>query len=168
MCTKRIYKVAGMGAGLSLPYRIAYANQLSGDFLGEQSQTNVVSTAFSMKAVESNAIVKWIENLSTFILVVYVLLMVATIILGAFAISTGGEKGALMEFLKNIPFIGESVSKNANDGDRDPLVFAKNMLLSTFKTTLVVVLAWASVRIIISIALWVASNMAQVTSETGA
>jgi hypothetical protein len=166
MCTKRIYKVAGMGAGLSLPYRIAYANQLSGDFLGEQSQTNVVSTAFSMKAVESNAIVKWIENLSTFILVVNVLLMVATIILGVFAISTGGEKGALMELLKNIPFIGASVSKNATDGD--PLVFAKNMLLSTFKTTLVVVLAWASVRIIISIALWVASNMAQVTSETGA
>jgi hypothetical protein len=166
MCTKRIYKVAGMGAGLSLPYRIAYANQLSGDFLGGQSQTNVVSTAFSINAANSNAIVKWIEGLSTFILVVYVLLMVSTIILGAFAISTGGGSGALMGLLKNIPFIGDSVAKNATDSD--PLEFAKKMLLSTFKTTLVVVLAWASVRIIISIALWVASNMAQVTSETGA
>jgi hypothetical protein len=179
---KRMAATLGTAAGLASPATIAgvaLASVKGIDITSAPDGNDMVEGAVGVKGIDAGTIMQWIQNLTTFLLIVYVLLIVAAIVIGAIVIGTGGGdksggSGAgaprspqggggdkdhpLMTILSNIPFIGDVASAQISACGGELLTYVKNVLMETFKTTLVVVLAWVGVQLIIQIALLVASN----------
>jgi hypothetical protein len=151
-----------------------------------------VESAIDVQPVTAESIAGWIDKLAMFLLVVYVLLIVAGLVASVVVISAekpprqgrspngqfdhkNSTTGLPMtDLLLNVPFIG-GIFKSILDDDqlspKDPtskwnlMAVAEKFLMETFKTTLVVVLAWVSVKVIISIVLFVSSNAVSITGR---
>jgi hypothetical protein len=170
-----IYRTAGRAAGIAGGFSaLAFSPvALAVDKISLDNKDGgaMVKEAIGVEGVNAETIMGWIQNLTTFLLVVYVLLIVAAIIIGAILIGTSAEKddleknNPLYKVLGAIPFIGP-VAQAQIKGDKtlDLLQFAKGVLMETFKTTLVIVLAWVIVTVIIQVALFVGNNAQSVVS----
>lgn len=164
------------------------ASAMSIDLESGQSAAPVES-AIDVQPVTAESIAGWIDKLAMFLLVVYVLLIVAGLVASVVVISAekpprqgngqfdhkNSTTGLPMtDLLLNVPFIG-GIFKSILDDDqlnpKDPtskwnlMAVAEKFLMETFKTTLVVVLAWVSVKVIISIVLFVSSNAVSITGR---
>ena len=172
-----IYRAAGRAAGIAGGFSaLAFSPvALAVDKISLDNKDGgaMVKEAIGVEGVNAETIMGWIQNLTTFLLVVYVLLIVAAIIIGAILIGTGGgdkpddlkESNPLYKILGAIPFIGPvAQAQLKNDKTLDLLQFAKGVLMETFKTTLVIVLAWVIVTVIIQVALFVGNNAQSVVS----
>lgn len=169
-----IYRAAGRAAGIAGGFSaLAFSPvALAVDKISLDNKDGgaMVKEAIGVEGVNAETIMGWIQNLTTFLLVVYVLLIVAAIIIGAILIGTGGDKlddlkdNPLYKVLGAIPFIGPVAQAQLKDKTLDLLQFAKGVLMETFKTTLVIVLAWVIVTVIIQVALFVGNNAQSVVS----
>jgi hypothetical protein len=165
----------------TLPLAAMAAGKIQGiDLNSVGSGEDIVKDATGLgNDVTAGVILDWIQNLATFVLLVYVLLVVAAIIIGAIALSTGTgdgtgefvngdseqplEENPVASVLLKIPFLGSAtkgmLANYVNSGGNSVLGFAKHVFMETFKTTLVIVLAWVGITLIVRVALFFGSNM---------
>jgi hypothetical protein len=96
----------------------------------------------------------WSQGLVTAMFAVFVIMEITTMLLGAFAVSSGSE--ALKNFLSKIPFFGDTIEDASGS---DPLDFMKEHLLKTFKVALAVAIGYGAIMIMIRLGLYAANGM---------